>query len=79
MSQEFYEKMSVKQLLDIANRVGFSGKDSEGEILPKEVLIDSILQFEGVGMLPTSRKMAKGGKVYNKAKPRKACGSREKS
>ena len=78
MSEAFYSKMSMKQLLDIANRAGFSGKDSKGKTLPKDVLIDSILQFEGAGMLPSSRRMAEGGKVYSKSQPRTAHSSGEK-
>ena len=80
MSEQFYKKMTMKELLAVARSVGFSGKDRDGKLLPKDVLIDSLQQFEGAGMFEgMRRKNAMGGKIYFKSKPRKAYGSREKS
>jgi hypothetical protein len=79
MSEQFYEKMTMKELLAVARSVGFSGKDRDGKLLPKDVLIDSLQQFEGAGMFEgMRRKNAIGGKIYSKSQPRKAHGSGEK-
>jgi hypothetical protein len=80
MSLEFFEKMSTRELLSIARSVGFSGKDKDGKVLDRDVLIDSLHQFEGAGMFDgMRRKQAMGGKVYSKSQPRKAHGSGEKT
>tara|TARA_R100000234_G_C4848718_1_gene114226 strand:+ start:15 stop:245 length:231 start_codon:yes stop_codon:yes gene_type:complete len=64
MSEQFFEKMTMPQLLAVARSVGFSGKDRDGKLLDRDVLIDSLLQFEGAGMFEGMRRPnAKGGKV----------------
>jgi len=78
MSIEFFEKMTMKELLAVARSIGFSAKDSDGKLLDRDTLIDSLHQFEGAGMFDgMRRKNAMGGKIYSKSQPRKAHASGE--
>jgi len=80
MSLKFFEKMTMKELLAVARSVGFSAKDSDGNLLDRDTLIDSLHQFEGAGMFEgMRRKQAMGGKIYSKSQPRRAHGSGEKT
>tara|TARA_R100000995_G_C3463358_1_gene114316 strand:+ start:628 stop:858 length:231 start_codon:yes stop_codon:yes gene_type:complete len=64
MSEEFFEKMTMKELIAVARSVGFSAKDKDGKLLPRDVLIDSLGQFEGAGMFDGMRRPnAKGGRI----------------
>ena len=64
MSLEFFEKMTMKELLAVARSVGFSARDKDGKLFDRDTLIDSLHQFEGAGMFEgMRRKNAKGGKI----------------
>ena len=64
MSEAFFEKMTMPQLLAVARSVGFSAKDKDGKLLDRDIIVDALAQFEGAGMFDgMRRKNAKGGKV----------------
>ena len=54
-----YDKMSMKELKKIAKSIGFEPIYSDGTSFSKDVLADSIHQFDGAGLLKkTVRKSA---------------------
>ena len=64
MSEAFFDKMTMRELLAVARSVGFSAKDSKGRPLDRDVIVDALAQFEGAGMFDGMRRPnAKGGKV----------------
>jgi len=80
MSIKFFEMMTTEQLRAVARSVGFSAKNKDGTPMDRELLIDALHQFEGVGMFDgMRRKNAMGGKIYSKSQPRKAHASGEKA
>ena len=80
MSEAFFEKMTMPQLLAVARSVGFSAKDKDGKLLDRDILVDALAQFEGAGMFDGMRRRnAMGGKIYSKSQPRKAHSSGEKA
>ena len=79
MSEQFFDQMTMKQLLAVARSVGFSAKDKDGKLLDRDIIVDALAQFEGAGMFDGMRRRnAMGGKIYSKSQPRKAHGSEEK-
>ena len=80
MSEAFFEKMTMRELLAVARSVGFSAKDSKGKPLDRDIIVDALAQFEGAGMFDGMRRPnAMGGKIYSKSQPRKAHSSGEKA
>ena len=80
MSEQFFDQMTMKQLLAVARSVGFSAKDKDGKLLDRDIIVDALAQFEGAGMFDGMRRRnAMGGKIYSKAQPRKAHSSGEKA
>ena len=80
MSEQFFDQMTMKQLLAVARSVGFSAKDKDGKLLDRDIIVDALAQFEGAGMFDGMRRRnAMGGKIYSKSQPRKAHSSREKA
>ena len=80
MSEQFFDQMTMKQLLAVARSVGFSAKDKDGKLLDRDIIVDALAQFEGAGMFDGMRRRnAMGGKIYSKSQPRKAHASGEKA
>ena len=64
MSIKFFEMMTTEQLRAVARSIGASVKNKDGTMMDRDILIDSLHQYEGAGMFDgMRRKNAMGGKV----------------